>query len=93
MVSPGSRAVVNAGEDLSDAESDKTLTHSQSNELNGVRGSSTTMSSYSSEDEQRRGHSTCGGSSDEETNAEDMWESGAESIETHSVLYKMIRKS
>jgi len=52
------------------------------------------MSSYSS-DENGRGHSTCCGSSetDEETNAEDMWESGAESIETHSVLYKMIRKS
>ncbi|KAH8261598.1 hypothetical protein KR044_012106, partial [Drosophila immigrans] len=92
MVSPGSRTSANAGEDLSDAESDKTLTRSQSNELH-VRGSSTTMSSYSSEDEQRRGHSTCCGSSDEETNAEDMWESGAESIETHSVLYKMIRKT
>ncbi|KAH8280262.1 hypothetical protein KR018_001167 [Drosophila ironensis] len=91
--------VVGGGGDLSDADSDKTLTrshsHSQSNsqELN-VRGSTTTMSSYSS-DENGRGHSTCCGSSetDEETNAEDMWESGAESIETHSVLYKMIRKS
>ncbi|XP_062132162.1 uncharacterized protein LOC133842886 isoform X2 [Drosophila sulfurigaster albostrigata] len=92
MVSPGSRTSANAGEDLSDAESDKTLTRSQTNELH-VRGSTTTMSSYSSEDEQRRGHSTCCGSSDEETNAEDMWESGAESIETHSVLYKMIRKT
>ncbi|KAH8316455.1 hypothetical protein KR067_008272 [Drosophila pandora] len=90
-------AVVVGNGDLSDADSDKTLTrsHSQSNsqELN-VRGSTTTMSSYSS-DENGRGHSTCCGSSetDEETNAEDMWESGAESIETHSVLYKMIRKS
>ncbi|KAH8371401.1 hypothetical protein KR093_007197, partial [Drosophila rubida] len=92
MVSPGSRTSANAGEDLSDAESDKTLTRSQTNERH-VRGSTTTMSSYSSEDEQRRGHSTCCGSSDEETNAEDMWESGAESIETHSVLYKMIRKT
>ncbi|ALC41439.1 sha [Drosophila busckii] len=89
MVAPGSRPAANPGEEPSDAESDKTLTRSQTN----VRGSSTTMSSYSSEDEQRRGHSTCCGSSDEETNAEDMWESGAESIETHSVLYKMIRKS
>ncbi|KAM8711368.1 hypothetical protein ACLKA7_000497 [Drosophila subpalustris] len=87
MVSPG-----NPGQDLSDAESDKTLTRSQSNDLH-VRGSTTTMSSYSSEDDRRRGHSTCCGSSDEETNAEDMWESGAESIETHSVLYKMIRKT
>ncbi|XP_070066237.1 uncharacterized protein sha isoform X2 [Drosophila virilis] len=97
MVSPGSRAAAappNASEDLSDAESDKTLTRSQSNVARGGGGSSsTTMSSYSSEDEQRRGHSTCCGSSDEETNAEDMCESGAESIETHSVLYKMIRKS
>ncbi|KAH8372910.1 hypothetical protein KR009_007886 [Drosophila setifemur] len=103
MVSPGHshRSPDNVGgdvgEDLSDAESDKTLTrtHSQSNsqELN-VRGSTTTMSSYSS-DEHEQGHSTCCGSSetDDETNAEDMWESGAESIETHSVLYKMIRKS
>ncbi|XP_023178440.2 uncharacterized protein LOC111604561 isoform X2 [Drosophila hydei] len=90
MVSPGNnRPAPNAGEDISDAESDKTLTRSQTNELH----CSNTMSSYSSEDEQRRGHSTCCGSSDEETNAEDMWESGAESIETHSVLYKMIRKS
>ncbi|XP_033234238.1 uncharacterized protein sha [Drosophila pseudoobscura] len=105
MVSPGHsrRSPDNvAGDDLSDADSDKTLTrshsrsHSQANsqELN-VRGSTTTMSSYSSEEEAGRGHSTCCGSSetDEETNAEDMWESGAESIETHSVLYKMIRKS
>ncbi|XP_064547956.1 uncharacterized protein sha [Drosophila montana] len=96
MVSPGSRAAAaaapNASEDLSDAESDKTLTRSKSNVARGG-SSSTTMSSYSSEDEQRRGHSTCCGSSDEETNAEDMCESGAESIETHSVLYKMIRKS
>ncbi|XP_016947852.1 uncharacterized protein LOC108023099 isoform X2 [Drosophila biarmipes] len=102
MVSPGhsrrspeNMAVV-AG-DLSDADSDKTLTrsHSQANsQERNVRGSTTTMSSYSS-DENGRGHSTCCGSSetDEETNAEDMWESGAESIETHSVLYKMIRKS
>lgn len=90
MVSPGNdRVPPNTGEELSDAESDKTLTRSQTND----RHSSNTMSSYSSEDEQRRGHSTCCGSSDEETNAEDMWESGAESIETHSVLYKMIRKS
>ncbi|XP_043862744.1 uncharacterized protein LOC120457760 isoform X1 [Drosophila santomea] len=83
--------------DLSDAESDKTLTrsHFQTNsQERNVRGSTTTMSSYSS-DENGRGQSTCCGSSetDEETNAEDMWESGAESIETHSVLYKMIRKS
>ncbi|SPP74002.1 uncharacterized protein LOC117578495 [Drosophila guanche] len=107
MVSPGHsrRSPENvAGDDLSDADSDKTLTrshshsrsHSQTNsqDLN-VRGSTTTMSSYSSEEEAGRGHSTCCGSSetDEETNAEDMWESGAESIETHSVLYKMIRKS
>ncbi|XP_016979484.1 uncharacterized protein LOC108044840 [Drosophila rhopaloa] len=102
MVSPGhsrrspeNMAVV-AG-DLSDADSDKTLTrsHSQTNsQEHNVRGSTTTMSSYSS-DENGRGRSTCCGSSetDEETNAEDMWESGAESIETHSVLYKMIRKS
>lgn len=93
MVVPGTRSSLPAtAEDLSDADSDKTLTRSQTNELH-VRGSTTTMSSYSSEDENRRGHSTCCGSSDEETNAEDMWESGAESIETHSVLYKMIRKS
>ncbi|XP_043644638.1 uncharacterized protein LOC122614182 isoform X1 [Drosophila teissieri] len=104
MVSPGhsrrspeNNAVVAC--DLSDAESDKTLTrshsHSQTNsQERNVRGSTTTMSSYSS-DENGRGQSTCCGSSetDEETNAEDMWESGAESIETHSVLYKMIRKS
>ncbi|XP_026836668.1 uncharacterized protein LOC6547170 isoform X2 [Drosophila erecta] len=102
MVSPGhsrrspeNSAVVAC--DLSDAESDKTLTrsHSQTNsQERNVRGSTTTMSSYSS-DENGRGRSTCCGSSetDEETNAEDMWESGAESIETHSVLYKMIRKS
>ncbi|XP_070140847.1 serine-rich adhesin for platelets [Drosophila kikkawai] len=95
--SPDTLGVVNNG-DLSDADSDKTLTrsHSQTNsqELN-VRGSTTTMSSYSSDEQGGRGHSTCCGSSetDEETNAEDMWESGAESIETHSVLYKMIRKS
>ncbi|XP_017069461.1 uncharacterized protein LOC108106734 [Drosophila eugracilis] len=102
MVSPGhsrrspeNMAVVPG--DLSDADSDKTLTrsHSQTNsQERNVRGSTTTMSSYSS-DENGRGRSTCCGSSetDEETNAEDMWESGAESIETHSVLYKMIRKS
>jgi len=102
MVSPGhsrrspeNMAVVPG--DLSDADSDRTLTrsHSQTNsQERNVRGSTTTMSSYSS-DENGRGHSTCCGSSetDEETNAEDMWESGAESIETHSVLYKMIRKS
>lgn len=95
--SPDTLNVVTNG-DLSDADSDKTLTrsHSQTNsqELN-VRGSTTTMSSYSSDENGGRGHSTCCGSSetDEETNAEDMWESGAESIETHSVLYKMIRKS
>ncbi|XP_017038886.1 uncharacterized protein LOC108086470 [Drosophila ficusphila] len=102
MVSPGhsrrspENIAVVAG-DLSDADSDKTLTrsHSQTNsQERNVRGSTTTMSSYSS-DENGRGRSTCCGSSetDEETNAEDMWESGAESIETHSVLYKMIRKS
>ncbi|XP_052838907.1 uncharacterized protein LOC128254118 isoform X1 [Drosophila gunungcola] len=94
--SPENMAAIAAG-DLSDADSDKTLTrsHSQSNsQEHNVRGSTTTMSSYSS-DEHGRGRSTCCGSSetDEETNAEDMWESGAESIETHSVLYKMIRKS
>ncbi|XP_044249289.1 uncharacterized protein sha [Drosophila takahashii] len=103
MVSPGhsrrspeNMAVV-PGE-LSDADSDKTLTrsHSQTNsQERNVRGSTTTMSSYSSDENERGGRSTCCGSSetDEETNAEDMWESGAESIETHSVLYKMIRKS
>ncbi|KAH8290131.1 hypothetical protein KR054_000180 [Drosophila jambulina] len=95
--SPDTLGVVTNG-DLSDADSDKTLTrsHSQTNsQERNVRGSTTTMSSYSSDENGGRGHSTCCGSSetDEETNAEDMWESGAESIETHSVLYKMIRKS
>ncbi|XP_053965992.1 uncharacterized protein LOC128868192 [Anastrepha ludens] len=82
--------------DTSDAESDKTLTQSS-----GGRGATRNLDAlnvYSSEEEeeqQERGQSPSYGSSetDGETNAEDMWESGAESIETHSVLYKNVRKS
>ncbi|XP_067630710.1 serine-rich adhesin for platelets isoform X2 [Eurosta solidaginis] len=79
----------------SDAESDKTLT--QSSGEHGRARSEDAVNAYSSEeeDQQRRGQSPSYGSSetDGETNAEDMWESGAESIETHSVLYKNVRKS
>ncbi|XP_023159406.1 uncharacterized protein LOC101449223 [Ceratitis capitata] len=82
--------------DTSDAESDKTITQSSGGRLDAARnldGSTT----YSSEEEEpaQGGQSPSYGSSetDGETNAEDMWESGAESIETHSVLYKNVRKS
>uniref|UniRef100_A0A1A9WP91 Uncharacterized protein n=1 Tax=Glossina brevipalpis TaxID=37001 RepID=A0A1A9WP91_9MUSC len=74
---------------VSDSDSDKTLIHS--NDQRSERQSSTLYTS----DEEEQPTTTSYGSSetDGEINAEDMWESGAESIETHSVLYKNIRKS
>ncbi|XP_037941203.1 uncharacterized protein LOC119674150 [Teleopsis dalmanni] len=77
-------------DDNSDADSDKTLTRNTEERFSRCNGNANL---YSSEDEQ--GHSPSYGSSetDGETNAEDMWESGAESVETHSVLYKNVRKN
>ncbi|XP_036332487.1 uncharacterized protein LOC118743831 [Rhagoletis pomonella] len=81
--------------EISDADSDKTLT--QSSGGRGTTRDADASNVYSSEEEEQqgRGKSPSYGSSetDGETNAEDMWESGAESIETHSVLYKNVRKS
>ncbi|XP_058983866.1 uncharacterized protein LOC101888930 isoform X1 [Musca domestica] len=78
----------------SDNDSDKTLTRSNTQDQSTTRSSSSTT--YTSDDEEDEDHPTTSyGSSetDGETNPEDMWESGAESVETHSVLYKNVRKS
>lgn len=81
--------------DSSDAESDKTLTHSSVAHLETPHMNALNVYSSEEEEQQRDRKSPSYGSSetDGETNAEDMWESGAESIETHSVLYKNVRNS
>lgn len=81
-------------EDDSDNDSDKTITRSNTQAQSTRSSSSTTYST--DEDEEEEDHPTTSyGSSetDGDTNPDDMWESGAESIETHSVLYRNIRKS
>lgn len=79
--------------DTSDAESDKTLTQSSGAHLDTLHMDALNVYSSEEEEQQRNSKSPSYGSSetDGDTNAEDMWESGAESIETHSVLYKNVR--
>ncbi|XP_073844648.1 shavenoid [Musca autumnalis] len=80
----------------SDNDSDKTLTHTNTHDHSTTtRSSSSTTFNTSDEDDDDEHRTTSYGSSetDGETNPEDMWESGAESVETHSVLYKNVRKS
>ncbi|KAL9914095.1 shavenoid isoform 1-T7 [Glossina fuscipes fuscipes] len=73
----------------SDSDSDKTLIHS-----NGQRSAKQSSALYTSDEDEQPTTTSYGSSeTDGEINPEDMWESGAESIETHSVLYKNIRKS
>ncbi|XP_054089877.1 uncharacterized protein LOC105221417 [Zeugodacus cucurbitae] len=81
--------------DTSDAESDKTLTQSNGAHLDTSHMDALNVYTSEEEEQQRDRKSPSYGSSetDGETNAEDMWESGAESIETHSVLYKNVRNS
>ncbi|XP_029408035.2 uncharacterized protein LOC105230656 [Bactrocera dorsalis] len=81
--------------DSSDAESDKTLTQSSGAHLDTTHMDALNVYSSEEEEQRRDRKSPSYGSSetDGETNAEDMWESGAESIETHSVLYKNVRNS
>ncbi|XP_065369975.1 uncharacterized protein DDB_G0284459 [Calliphora vicina] len=81
-------------DDVSDNDSEKTLTRSNTQRRSPTQSSSSTTFT-SDEDEEEPVTTTSYGSSetDGETNVDDMWESGAESVETHSVLYKNIRKS
>ncbi|XP_059225538.1 uncharacterized protein LOC106086659 [Stomoxys calcitrans] len=82
-------------DDDSDNDSDKTITRSHAPEQS-LRSSSSTNTYTTDEDEEEEDHRTTSyGSSetDGDTNNDDLWESGAESIETHSVLYRNIRKS
>ncbi|XP_037812218.1 uncharacterized protein LOC119603982 isoform X1 [Lucilia sericata] len=80
-------------EDESDNDSDKTLTRSNTQRRSPTQSSSSTT--FTSDEDEEEPITTSYGSSetDGETNVDDMWESGAESVETHSVLYKNIRKS
>ncbi|XP_061397474.1 uncharacterized protein LOC133333160, partial [Musca vetustissima] len=79
----------------SDNDSDKTLTRSNTQGNSTARSSSSTNYTSEEEEEDDEHPTTSYGSSetDGETNPDDMWESGAESVETHSVLYKNVRKS
>lgn len=81
-------------DDASDNDSEKTLTRSNTQRRSPASQSSSSTTFTSDEDEEEQVTTSYGSSeTDGETNVDDMWESGAESIETHSVLYKNVRKS
>lgn len=85
--------VVEVNDDVSDNDSEKTLTRSNVQRRSPTQSTSSTT--FTSDEEEEEPITTSYGSSetDGETNVDDMWESGAESVETHSVLYKNVRKS